>query len=377
MTLKYKIEALLFSSGRRMNLEEFETHTKAPSDDIREALKVLEEEYKQRNSSIHIVDDGNAWKLSVKDEHVDSVRQVVTKTELSKSLLETLAVIAFKYPIQQADLIKIRTNKAYDHLSELEELGYITRQKFGRTRLIKLTEKFFEYFDLPESKLKEKFQDFEGIAKAITEKEEEIDTIKKNQKADAKKAGAEIDLVQEDGTITELEQFDEPEDELEKEKQERVQIIEDKVGDLEVVDVPELEEEEPQQELSEDGGLAYTEEMGEDVVDEVEGMVTGIKKKKSSQEVESDVDAKVEELLKKSTGSQEDTREATREDQEESEEPATEEEEPEDNASEDEQAESEEPPKKLEDIDEELQEEVSHSEPKKDPEKLEEKDKKE
>jgi segregation and condensation protein B len=373
MTLKYKIEALLFSSGRRMTLEELETFTKATPEDIRETLKELEQEYKQRHSSIHIIDDGNAWKLTVKDEHIESVRQVVTKTELSKTLLETLAVIAFKYPIKQADLIKIRTNKAYDHLSELEELGYITRQKFGRTRLIKLTEKFFEYFDLPEDKLKEKFQDFEGIAKAITDKEQEIDTIKRDQKTDAKKAGAEIDLVEADGTVTELEQFDEPQDELEKEKQESVQVIEEKVGNLDVVDVPEDEEAEPEEESNEEG-LEYTEEMGEEVVDEVEGMVTGEKPKKSSAEVESDVDAKVDELLRKSTGNQEE--ETDEEEPEEEEDDTTEEEPAEEETPEQEEDKEQEPPKKLEDVDEELQEEIPHAEPNKDPEKLEKEEKK-
>ena len=154
--LKYKIEALLFSAGRRMNLEELENLTKAPPENIRSAVKELIEDYEKRGSSIHLRDEGNAWKLTVKDEHIDTVKSIVSKTELSKTLLETLAVIAFKYPIKQADLIKIRTNKAYDHIRELEELEYVTRQKYGRTKLIKLTPKFFEYFDLSEEKLKEK-----------------------------------------------------------------------------------------------------------------------------------------------------------------------------------------------------------------------------
>ena len=57
------------------------------------------------------------------------VRKIVTETELTRSVMETLAVIAFKYPILQSDLIKLRTNKAYDHLVELEKSGYISRQK--------------------------------------------------------------------------------------------------------------------------------------------------------------------------------------------------------------------------------------------------------
>ena len=187
--LKYKLEALLFSSARSMKIEELANLTKANSEEIREKLNELKKEYGQRDSSITLIDEGNSFKLNVKSEHASVVHQVVTETELSKTLMETLAIIAFKYPIKQSDLIKLRTNKAYDHLRELEDIGYIIRQKYSRTKLIKLTPKFFEYFDLPPEKLKEKFADFGGISKAIKEKEEEIKQIKEEMKKKAQEAG--------------------------------------------------------------------------------------------------------------------------------------------------------------------------------------------
>ena len=152
--LRYKLEALLFSSAREMKVEELATLTKSSSEEVREKLNELKKDYGQRDSSITLIDYGDSFKLNVKSEHAPVVNQVVTETELSKTLMETLAIIAFKYPIKQSDLIKLRTNKAYDHLHQLEEVGYITRQKYGRTKLIKLTPKFFEYFDLPEGKIK-------------------------------------------------------------------------------------------------------------------------------------------------------------------------------------------------------------------------------
>ena len=234
--LKYKIEALLFSSGRRMTIEELEKLTKAAAEEIREGIAILKEEYLQRNSSIHIIDDGDSWKLTVKDEHLETVKQIVTKTELSRSLLETLAVIAFKYPIKQSDLIKLRTNKAYGHLSQLEELEYITRQKYGRTNLIKLAPKFFDYFDLPAEKLKGQFKDFDGIANAIKEKEQEIKTIKKDREKilkeqHKKQQHPEIDLIDEQGATSPLEVVDEQKEETPSE----VSVEEERMGPLKVV----------------------------------------------------------------------------------------------------------------------------------------------
>ena len=183
--LKNKIEALLFSSGRKMSVEELSRLSNARTGDIHNALTELKKEYDEKSSSVMIINEGDSWKLTVREQFLHLVQKIVTETELSKTIMETLAVIAFKYPIRQSDLIKIRTNKAYDHLKELEGLGYISRQKQGRTNLIKLTEKFFEYFDLPKDKLKDQFQDFKSIAMAIEEKEQEIEAIKQEQKARA------------------------------------------------------------------------------------------------------------------------------------------------------------------------------------------------
>ncbi|MBI2140021.1 SMC-Scp complex subunit ScpB [Candidatus Woesearchaeota archaeon] len=303
--LKYRIEALLFSSARRMPLEELEKLTKASAEDIRESIEALKNDYLQRNSSIHIIDEGNAWKLTVKDEHIDAISQIVTKSELPKTLMETLAVIAFKYPMKQSDLIRIRTNKAYDHLLELERLGYIARQKFSRTKLIRLTPKFFEYFDLPPEKLKEKFKDFEGIAQAITEKDQETKKVAAKQSGQGK--SPEIDVLDKQGKPVALEVYEETSQEKELQEAKGIITLKEDLGGLEVVDVEEREE--PQQAEAQEEGITLTEEMGQDVVDEVRGLVEGSKgskgpsqDEKTSAEVDSEIDRRVEELLTPKVG---------------------------------------------------------------------------
>lgn len=148
--LNKKIEAILFAVGKKIEIDEIAKLCKTEHiDDIKAALYSLKEDYEERDSPLKIIQDGEFWKLSVRDKHLPLVHSLVSETELSKSLMETLAVIAWKYPILQSDVIHIRTNKAYDHIKELEEMGFITRTSFGRTKKIKLTEKFFTYFDLP------------------------------------------------------------------------------------------------------------------------------------------------------------------------------------------------------------------------------------
>ncbi len=173
--LKNRLEALLFSSGKPMHVEELSKITKERDlERIRNALVELKKDLEEKKSSIMLIQDGDEWKLAVREHYMPFVRKVVSTTELSKTILQTLAVVAYKAPVLQSNVIKIRTNKAYRHLDFLEEKGYITREKKGRTKLIKLTQKFFEYFDIPIEKLKQRFSGFQELEQVIEKKEGDL-----------------------------------------------------------------------------------------------------------------------------------------------------------------------------------------------------------
>ncbi|MEM4239730.1 MAG: SMC-Scp complex subunit ScpB [Candidatus Woesearchaeota archaeon] len=174
--LKNQVESLLFSAGKRLTIEELGRLCKEENlDAIRVAVGLLKKELDDKQSSLMLVEEGGAYKLTVREKYIPMVKKVVTTPELPKSIMETLAVVAYKAPVLQSQVIKIRTNKAYRHLDEIEEMGYITREKKGRSKLIKLTPKFFDYFDVPPDKLKEKFHNVAALEKAIEEKEKSIE----------------------------------------------------------------------------------------------------------------------------------------------------------------------------------------------------------
>lgn len=265
--LKKKIESLLFASGKKLEITEIAKLCRLSHnlELVEEVLNDLKKKYDSETSSLMLVNEGTAWKLTVREKYVSMVQKIVTQAELSKTIMETLAVIAYKAPVLQSDIIRIRTNKAYDHLRELENSGYITREKKGRTKLIKLTQKFFEYFDVPPEKLKEKFRTVEELEKAVEVKEEEAKNIKSDikEKKDEKKRTElqfkemtekeaeeldkvikekeemvpEIDLFDEEGGKKKLDVYDSEIAEgtdLEKPKS-NIEIVEDKMGGLEVV----------------------------------------------------------------------------------------------------------------------------------------------
>ncbi len=147
--LRNKVEALLFSVGKRIDVSEIAKHVKCKDmEQLDNVLKQIKSEYDLRSSPMIIVNDGTHWKIVVREKYTPVVKKVVADIELSRTLMETLAMVAWKNPCKQSEIIEIRSNKGYDHLDELERIGFITRKKFGRTKLISLTEKFFNYFEL-------------------------------------------------------------------------------------------------------------------------------------------------------------------------------------------------------------------------------------
>jgi len=146
--LKAKIEAILYCSPEGIESRKLAKLCEVGSaGHIKSVVKSLAEDYTKRDAGLEIVRVGNVWKIQVKPLHRDLVVDAA-KPELSSAILETLAFVAWKGSSTQAAVIRARSNKAYNHLIELEEQGFIEKKKVKNTFKIKPTKRFYEYFDL-------------------------------------------------------------------------------------------------------------------------------------------------------------------------------------------------------------------------------------
>ena len=162
--LKKQLEAVLFAAGRKMTVDELARLCRTTPSVAQLHLLELKAEYENKDSSLLLMDESDGWKLTVKEQYTNVVQKIVADTELTRTMIETLAVIAWKAPVLQSSVIKIRTNKAYDHMAALEKSGFIAREKHGRSQMIKLTERFFKYFDLKsQAEVKEKFKGLSDV----------------------------------------------------------------------------------------------------------------------------------------------------------------------------------------------------------------------
>src|SRR3989344_1089656 len=127
--IKNKIEAVLFTTGRFIDIEELAKLCGIGSIGIvKEALTALKQDYETRNSALYIVEQGNKFKLNIKKEYLYLTETLLTDSELDKPTQETLAVIAYKNPAMQSEIIKIRGNGAYEHIKLLQELDFVASE---------------------------------------------------------------------------------------------------------------------------------------------------------------------------------------------------------------------------------------------------------
>ena len=149
-----KIEAILFVSGRFLNMQDLVSLSDLNPVLITDLLEQIGKKYDDFDSALQIVEKADMWKMDVKPEYSHIINRLATgSAEFSKAEQETLAIIAFKQPIKQSVIIRIRGNKAYDHVKKFVDIGLVKKKKLGRTYELGVSEEFYDYFNVSEQSL--------------------------------------------------------------------------------------------------------------------------------------------------------------------------------------------------------------------------------
>ncbi|MFA4953341.1 MAG: SMC-Scp complex subunit ScpB [Candidatus Pacearchaeota archaeon] len=160
-----KLEAVFFVSGRFLNMQELIGLSDLNPVIVRELIAKLKEKYGNFDSAIEIIEKNGMWKMDVGQEYSGIINKLATgSAEFSKAEQETLAIIAYKQPIKQSVIIKIRGNKAYDHIKKFADLNLLKKKKEGHTHILSLADDFYDYFSVRNSE--------EGISERDSNSEE-------------------------------------------------------------------------------------------------------------------------------------------------------------------------------------------------------------
>lgn len=144
--LRKIVEAALFMAPGAVSLKELSRVSNTSMAEVRVALNELSHDYDAHDSALEIRAADDGFRMAVRQEYEGSVGHMASAPEFHKGIMKTLAYIAYKQPVPQAEVIGYRNSKAYEHIKLLKEKGFIRKERTGRTYKIYTTKKFVEYF---------------------------------------------------------------------------------------------------------------------------------------------------------------------------------------------------------------------------------------
>ena len=147
------IESILFVSGTQVAVSDIAEKLEVADKEIMSAVKILQEKYAD-NSGIQLLSFNKKLQFCSNPSYADEVSSVlnpIKERELSKSMLEVAAIIAYKQPVTRIDLEEIRGNSEYA-VQKLLELGVIEpvgrKDAVGKPVLFGTTDKFLKRFQI-------------------------------------------------------------------------------------------------------------------------------------------------------------------------------------------------------------------------------------
>lgn len=183
MSLPLRIEAVIFASDSPVSTRKLRDLVEdAASADIRQALAELQTHYSERGIRLREVAGG--WQFRSAPEFANIVRQLwkTRPPKLSRSMLETLAIIAYRQPATRAEIEALRGVKVSSSMvAALQDRGWIKvlgrKEVPGRPHLYGTGKAFLVDFGL------NTLGDLPDITELMDH--DEIKTITENKKTEA------------------------------------------------------------------------------------------------------------------------------------------------------------------------------------------------
>ena len=179
------LEALIFASPHPVTAREVsQVMQGVPKSAWLEALEEIKQDYARDGRGLQVVEVAGGYQITTRPEYNDWVRQLLDpkpSAKLSIQALETLAVIAYKQPVTQPEVIELRGVKSGGVIKTLLEKRLIKivgrKEVVGRPILYGTTKHFLLHFGLKDLSELPKIEEFaevlgeevdvEGLKKAI------------------------------------------------------------------------------------------------------------------------------------------------------------------------------------------------------------------
>ncbi len=168
---KSAIEAILFVSEKPVVLDQLkEVFLELKPSQIHDLIMQVQEEYVNRDAGMVVVEIAGGFQMlsnSHAATHIREFYKTKTKEKLSRSALESLAIIAYKQPVGRAEVEVIRGVNSDGTIAHLLNKGLIRitgrKEVPGRPFLYGTTKEFLEYFGLKSMEDLPKIEEFNQL----------------------------------------------------------------------------------------------------------------------------------------------------------------------------------------------------------------------
>ena len=149
------IEAILFVAGEPVRIADLAKALEIDEKDAARAVEQLERHFEDEKRGITVKRYGDHLRLETRAEYapyVEKMLQPVQRQSLSQTVMETLAVIAYRQPTTKGEVEQVRGVKCDYSVQSLLNKGLIKevgrKEALGRPILYATTDKFLEHFGI-------------------------------------------------------------------------------------------------------------------------------------------------------------------------------------------------------------------------------------
>ncbi|MBR0205486.1 MAG: SMC-Scp complex subunit ScpB [Clostridia bacterium] len=150
-----KIESILFVAGEPVLLSELCRGLELTDGELKQKLFELQLSYEAEDRGLRLFTTADTVQLTTAAENADAVEAVLNPTQqrsLSNSVLETLAIVAYRQPVTRAEIEEVRGVRCEYAVERLLKLGLIAvsgrKDVPGRPMLLATTDTFLHKFNL-------------------------------------------------------------------------------------------------------------------------------------------------------------------------------------------------------------------------------------
>lgn len=179
-TLASIIESILFVSGDAVAVRDISEKLCLSDKEVLKVAEQLQREKYNADSGIHLLIFNKKLQFGTNKNNAESVAAVlnpIKERELSRSMLEVAAIIAYKQPVTRMDLEDIRNCSCEYALQNLLKLGVVEvvgrKDTIGHPALFGTTDNFLKRFQI--SSLDE-LPDYDGLIEKIKKLHGDDDT---------------------------------------------------------------------------------------------------------------------------------------------------------------------------------------------------------